>query len=291
MIRFPLALTFVLASLFAAGCAPAVYVPLKAEDSGTIRNTRVHAAIVQDEVAAAVERSNVAAAGGGGLLLALVDVAVESHRTSRANKLMEPVRKEVGDFDFRAQFGATLQKTALELSALKVTQAATTAKPLVISDPAALWKDVPEDAVLALVTNYELSANFRSLTMVTVAALWTRNQKEPIYRGRYLYHTPPIGAFKELEESSQAWAANNGAALRAAMTQGIAETMKMLTLDLGAVGGTPTASPTPKLSILELSFPAYLAKDGNRYIVRIDGGALTSASSDERFTPDSMPSR
>jgi len=317
MIRFPLALTFVLASLFAAGCAPAVYVPLKAEDSGTIRNTRVHAAIVQDEVAAAVERSNVAAAGGGGLLLALVDVAVESHRTSRANKLMEPVRKEVGDFDFRAQFGATLQKTALELSALKVTQAATTAKPLVISDPAALWKDVPEAAAGASAPGlrpgagfpvrppargergrgvperlrYELSANFRSLTMVTVAALWTRNQKEPIYRGRYLYHTPPIGAFKELEESSQAWAANNGAALRAAMTQGIAETMKMLTLDLGTAGGTPTASPTPKLSILELSFPAYLAKDGNRYIVRIDGGALTSASSDERFTPDSMPSR
>ena len=156
---------------------------------------------------------------------------------------------------------------------------------------------MPEDAVLALVTNYELSANFRSLTMVTVAALWTRNQKEPIYRGRYLYHTPPIGAFKELEESSQAWAANNGAALRAAMTQGIAETMKMLTLDLGAAGGTPTASPTPKLSLSSslgpavLSFPAYLAKDGNRYIVRIDGGALTSASSDERFTPDSMPSR
>jgi len=134
---------------------------------------------------------------GVSLLLAIVDAAVESHRTSRANKLMEPVRKEVGDFDFRAQFGATLQKTALELPALKVTQAATTAKPLVVSDPAALWKDVPEDAVLALVTNYELSANFRSLTMVTVAALWTRNQKEPIYRGRYLYHTPPIGAFNQ----------------------------------------------------------------------------------------------
>jgi hypothetical protein len=114
----------------------------------------------------------------------------------------------------------------------------------------------------------------------------------PRLRGRYLYHTPPVTAAPtrdagatEREAAAAAWAANQGAALRAAMQQGIGETVKMLALDL-----TPTAAvvatATPKLSMWAtpglVAFPSYLARDGNRYIVRIDG-ALTSASSDPTF--------
>lgn len=273
-----------LLSLLAAGCAPAVHVPLKAEDAGKIQGTRVRAVVVQEEINAAVQQSNIAAAGGGGLLLGLIDAGVEAHRTSKAKTLVEPIRKEVTAYDFRARFGEALQATATTLPALKITEATTTPAPLPPNDPAAIFKDVTENAVLTLTTTYELSANFRALIVTTVAALWRRDQPEPVYRGRYLYHTPPVVAATEVEASAAAWAANRGAALRAAMQQGIAETMKMLVLDLN--GAPAVATATPKLSLGStsglMSFPAYLAKDGNRYIVRVDG-ALTSASSDATF--------
>jgi hypothetical protein len=252
----------------------------------------VHALVAQEEVAAAIQRSNVAAAGGGGLLLALIDVGVEAHRTSSANKLMEPLRKAVGDFDFRRQFDRALATTLPTLGRLKAETPTTVARPLADAERATLLKG-ETNSVLSLATTYELSANFRSLVITTVSLLWMRDREEPIYRGRYMYQTPPIGAFKKDEDATQAWAANKGAALRAAMTEGIAETMKMLVIDLGP-GVTPIASPTPKLSISStpalLSFPAYLQKEGNRYVVRQDG-VLISVASDTAFTAAAPPAR
>jgi hypothetical protein len=89
------------------------------------------------------------------------------------------------------------------------------------------------------------------------------------------------------------WAADQGAALRAAMREGIDETMKMLAADLG--GTTPTATATPKLSYGGASnvhsFPAYLVKAGNRYIIRIGDGALFSASADTNFTTEAVAAK
>jgi hypothetical protein len=279
-------------SLLAAGCGPVVHVPLKAEDAGKIRGTLVRAIIVQDGIRAGVQPSNVSAAAGGGLLPGLIDVGVDAHRTSRANKLMEPIRKELAGYDFRAQFAEALGRTAPRLTRLKVSQATTTAAPLPAKDPVVFWKDVAEDALLTLTTNYDLSMSFNSLIVTTVATLSLRGRDEPIYRGRYLYHSPPIGAFNEPEESARAWAADGAAALRAALAESITETMKMLALDLDESGAVVVATATPKLSMWStpglMAFPAYLARDGNRYIVRVDG-ALTSASSDERFVAPAPP--
>src|SRR5262249_22620130 len=150
--------------------------------------------------------------------------------------------------------------------------------------PAAIFKDVTENAVLTLTTTYELSANFRALIVTTVAALWRRDQPEPVYRGRYLYHTPPVVAATEVEASAAAWAANRGAALRVALEEDSRDKRRLpSSVSTGPLAG---ATATPKLSLGStsglMSFPAYLAKDGNRYIVRVDG-ALTSASSDATF--------
>src|SRR5262249_18530813 len=84
-----------LLSLLAAGCAPAVHVPLKAEDAGKIQGTRVRAVVVQEEINAAVQQSNIAAAGGGGLLLGLIDPGLQAHRTSKAKTLLEPIRPQL----------------------------------------------------------------------------------------------------------------------------------------------------------------------------------------------------
>lgn len=291
--RRTLARAPILLALLAVGCAPALHVPLGSEDAAAIRATRAHAHVAQEEIAAALERSNVAGAGGGGLLLALIDVAVESHRASAASKLMEPLRKEVGDFDFRAQLGRSLERTLAGLPALRVAHVTTTPRPLGPSELAAQWKEIPENAVLSLATTYELTTDFRAMIVATTATLWLRDREEPVYRGRYLYHTPPITASESREEAVARWAAAQGTATRAALTESIAETMKMLVLDLGPPA-TPVEKPTPKLSWLGIpgahAFPAYLAQDGARYIVRHET-VLFSLSSEDTFAAGGASAR
>jgi hypothetical protein len=107
------------------GCAPAVHIPLKPEARTALRAARIHAAVGQEEIVPTVEKSNVAAAGGGGLLLALIDAGIESNRMSTANKLIEPIRKEIADFDFRGQFFDGVRATVPALTALKVRAVAT----------------------------------------------------------------------------------------------------------------------------------------------------------------------
>lgn len=124
----------------------------------------------------------------------------------------------------------------------------------------------------------------------TTTALLMRDQKETAYRAQYWYVTPPIASAKGREEAAKAWAANRAAALRAAMREGIGETMKMLRLDLG-VPVVPTASGTPALATPDgrQTFPSYLAKNANRYIVRYGNGFMYSASSEESFTAPAGP--
>jgi hypothetical protein len=146
---------------------------------------------------------------------------------------------------------------------------------------------VSENALLSLSTCYELLPSLRTLMVTTVATYWLRGREEPIYRGRYVYYTPPL-AVRDREECAKAWAADKGAALRAAMREGIDETMKMLAADIG--GTAPTEMATPKLSYGDSSnlhsFPAYLVKHGKRYIIRTGDGALFSASTDAAFTAE-----
>lgn len=278
--------------LLAVGCASTIHIPLTPDLSTKIEQTRVHAVVAQDEIAALIEQSNTAAAAGGGLLFAVIDAAVDSHRTARASKLMEPVRREVADFDFRTQLDKRLQTTVGGLPSLKVAQATVGSKPLPANDTATLWKDVSENALLSLSTRYELTASLRSLMVTTVATYWLRGREEPIYRGRYVYYTPPLAA-TDHAQCAKAWAADKAAALRAAMRESIDETMKMLAADLR--GTTPTATATPKLSYGDAStlhsFPSYLVKDGNRYIIRLGEGALFSASADATFTTEAAAAK
>src|SRR5262252_7773656 len=100
-------LSFASGTLLAAmaiGCGPSNYIALKPDRAAKIATTRVQATIMQEEVDAAVQVSNVTPGyvpGGilagaiGGLVAGLINAGVNSHRTGEANKLVEPVRKEV----------------------------------------------------------------------------------------------------------------------------------------------------------------------------------------------------
>jgi hypothetical protein len=182
-------------------------------------------------------------------------------------------------------FFESLKSTVDDLTAIKVQHVATGAKPLSPSEGSTLLKEVPEDAVLSVQTVYQLSPDFRMLWVVTTAALLVRDPEGTAYRAQYWYVSPPIASAKSQEEAAKAWAANRAGALRAALREGIGETVKMLRLDLGGPV-IPTATGTPNLATPDgrLAFPSYLAKDTNRYIVRRGNGIMYSASSDESFT-------
>jgi hypothetical protein len=142
-------------------------------------------------------------------------------------------------------------------------------------------------------TRYELTSDFQALWVITQTSLWLRDQEEAIYLAKYHYYTPPIAPEKDSEAAATAWAANRGAALRAALTEGIAETMKMFELDLRAAP-LPVASSTEEPKFSPGPIPAgaapssltYLAKEKRRSIVRYDD-VLYSVSGEDVFVADS----
>jgi hypothetical protein len=281
---------FLLLASLAVGCVP-VHIPLTAEHAAMVGPTRVHASIPQEEVTAVVEKSYVGMVAGGGMLLALVDAAVESNRASAANKLIEPIRRDVSDFDFRAQFYAALEKTLRGIATIKLAKFEPAVKPLSDKDRDALRKQIPEQAFLSVATRYELTSDFQALWVITEASLWLRDKEDAVYLAKYHYYTPPIAPAKDSEAAAAAWAANRGAALRAALTEGIAETMKMFRLDLraapqpvGSLTEEPKVSPGPIPAGAAPSSLTYLAKEKQRSIVRY-GDVLYSVSAEEVFVP------
>ncbi|HEY1267918.1 MAG TPA: hypothetical protein VGH16_11740 [Candidatus Binatia bacterium] len=278
----------------AAGCAPPIYVPFKVENTPQTLDTRVYVSISQDEINAFVEPSNLSVGAGGGLLVALIDAGVNSYRTSRANRLIEPVRKEVGDIDFRGVFLASLEKTLRALPTIQMTKIDSTAKAVSDKDRDNLRKELPETGLLSISTKYELGADFQSFYITTVVSLWLRDAKEATYLARYHYYTPPILPSDDREAAANAWAIDHGAPVRAALQEGIAETMKMMRLDFRPSPEVLVAPDSiPKFaagSILTKASPSdltFLAMDGKHYIVRYRG-ILWSASVDERFTATDM---
>ena len=88
-----------------AACGPSRYIPLKPEQESSITSTRVHATIVQEEVDVVIQASNTSVVGLGllgALAGAVVDTAITSHRAGQAGELVDPIRREVSDFDLGA---------------------------------------------------------------------------------------------------------------------------------------------------------------------------------------------
>jgi len=259
------------------GCGPSYYIALKPEHAAAITTTRVHATIVQEEVeGSVVEARTTVVRGGliGALVGAVVDAAITSHRASEAEKLVEPIRKEMADFDFRDAFFSSLQRTLPSLHALRVANLTTGKAPRTPAVLAALRARGGEDTLLTLVTHYEFSPDFLTFHVLTIAEIWRRDQPvprhrgpesargddpdpryhgsettggadpDPLYRGTFHYVSEAIVASGDNDAAARAWAADGAAALHAAMREGISETMKMLALDLGPGAAAPDTHTT-----------------------------------------------
>src|SRR5262249_46547346 len=179
------------------GWGSPAYIALTPEHAATIDSTRVHATIAQEEVTAAVEASN-AGVLVGGLLGALISTAVTLHRAGEADKLVEPIRKEVSDFDFRAAYFERLEQTlptlhVLRTASLTPNKAAPTAELL-----AAARAGMRENTFLSLNARYELSPDFRNFLITTIVEISQNGQEEPLYRSTFVYTSHPL-AVEEAE--------------------------------------------------------------------------------------------
>jgi len=250
------------------GCGPTYYIPLKHSRAVSIKSTRVHATIAQEEVEATVNVQNTPLPNVGligALVGAVIDTAITSHRAGEAKKLLEPIRREISDFDFRAAFFESLEQTLPALGALHTAILTSSKLPQTPEVQQVVRTRAPEDAVLFVTTRYEFAVGFRTFSVVTTAELSRKPDQEPLYLATFRYDSAPILGGKEPAEAASSWAAHNAAALREAMREGIDETMKMLVLDLGvATGARIPARAAP-------------AVPGQRQIARRTDGIMYSA--------------
>ena len=242
-----------LLAVVSVGCATSSAIPLKQEALARIQSTRAHIIISQDEI-----NADVAEFGSPptlGLLGVLIDVSVTAKRASKTSLVLEPVRKQLTDFDFRADFENKFRTTLADLPRLKIDQTEITGQPYSVETHNRMRAAMSQDSLLVMLVSYQLSSDYRSLVVHGTATLWQRGQEEAQYLGAYRYLSAPISS-KSGETAVKAWTNNNAESLRAAMREGIDETIRMLRVDF-----------MPKAATEQTDMP--LGADGERKVVTI----------------------
>jgi len=257
-------MTLLAVSLF--GCATSTSLRMNPDVSNRIQSLRVHIVIPQEEINAEVARSGFGETTG--LLGALIDTSVNAKRASKADLAIEPVRKELTGFDFRAEFEKKFRASQAELSRLKINKIEVTSEPYSMETHNRLRAETAQDSLLTMVVDYHLSADFRCLIVYGTVTLFQRGKDEPQYLGNFRYLSAPIGS-KSGERAVNAWAENNAMPLRAAIQEGISETIRMLKLDVipktdeeRKTAYFAPLGPDGKLKIITIMSPRGIYKGG-----------------------------
>jgi hypothetical protein len=231
------------AVLFFSGCFAGIPYRLEPASVAQLDTVRARSVVVQEKISIEVAASSYGA--GLGLIGALVDVGVNKGRTSDAERRVAPLRDQTQDLDFRAKFweqlGPAIQ--AVEWPRVADLQTATAFDPFAAAD-------AKEAHLLTLHTFFSLSPNSAVLRIHTEFYLYMKGSKIAKAIGSVSYWSRDIGKaaegkYKEDEEAVALWAADNCAAYRAAVDEGIAETVKMLRMALPYAGGKDISKPGP----------------------------------------------
>jgi hypothetical protein len=220
-------------ALGTTGCFTPVPTNLAPGIAGGIKATEVTSYVPQEELK--VEFIASGYGGGLGLIGAAVDAGVNSARQKESAALAEKVNSAVEDVDFPGQLWAAVSPVVQETAWLKAGPLKTSAKP---AKPVTA-QTVAETGVLSLGTDYYLSQNCRVLVVSTGIGLHLQGQPKTLAAANsVLYHSSEIGP-KEGNDAIPLWIAENGAAYRAAVTESVAESAKLLRYALAAMGGDP----------------------------------------------------
>lgn len=230
------ALAVLCAALLASGCVTTGgHVPLAQEERGKLGELTVRSVVVQDEVVLTAPEPGVVQAAGGGLLAALVESSIVKERQDALQGLIEPFYAQIDDYDFRREFWSALVPFLRNGYPLPVANVVTT--PVTVPKLfASRWAaELPAGKpVMVLRTRYTFAEQFRRLELETDLELWQRGRQEPTFANVYKYQSAALGGGER--DSIGQWSANGGARYRAALAEGIAETLRMLRLD---AAGTP----------------------------------------------------
>jgi hypothetical protein len=271
--------------LILTGCAQSLrYSPLTNESLSKVSAVRIYGHVAQDKLTAQVQASNISGLAGGGLLLALIDHEVTANRAAKMAEVIKPIQDQTADFDFRKTLENALQESSgnLHIPDAKVAGVLTTFNA---DERRQLFEKNSENAILQIQMIYWLTSDCKRLMVGTSVYLWVRGNDTPIFYNDYGYHTPPVTGSSDITEIVKAWSDNKGEKLRLKLTEGISETIKLLERDLSQQQDIIIASTTPLLWVIpfkkKLTYPSYLEKNGNRYIIRAPNGALLLLSSDD----------
>jgi len=189
---------------------------------------------------------------------ALVEVSIDSARTSKAEKAVKPLRDALVDYDFDGMFKDEIKASLSPVAWLAVGDVR------VVRDvaDASLDNDLTSSkagAVLFTSADYHTSNDADVLYVTMHAALFANNDalralhptnKTPktafantLYRDLITYETKLPNATDDRDANIAAWSADHGAAMRAALKQGAAKLGALVAYDLGNPGTvTPVAA-------------------------------------------------
>lgn len=226
--------------LFVPGCAE---IPYRLEPAQAARLDAASAKSVVSPEKVSIEVMASTYGAGFGLIGALVDSGVNKGRASDAERRIVPLRDQTQDLEFQAKFWEQLGPAIQALEWPKVVNVET-AKAWTQLAPA----DVKDTHLLHLYTSHTLSPNSAVLRIVTSFSLYMKGSTKPAAVGSVTYWSRDIGKgvegkYKEDEEAVALWTLDNGAAYRAAVEEGISETLKMLRIALPYTGGKDIPRP------------------------------------------------
>ena len=228
------------AVLAVSGCVVITY-RLEPAHVARLDQARARSVVSPEKISIEVMASSYGA--GLGLIGALVDSGVNKGRATDAERRAAPLREQTQDLDFRAKFWEQLGPGIQDLEWPKVEDVET----------AKVWKlladaDVKDSHLIQLHTSHSLSPNGAVLRISTSFSFHMKGSAKTAAIGSVTYYSRDIGKvvegkYKEDEEAVALWTADNCAAYRAAVEEGIAENVKMLRIALPYAGGKDVPPP------------------------------------------------
>lgn len=222
---------------------------LTPEQRGKITELTAQVIVVQDEVIAAVQPSNVSAALGGGLIGAIIDSKVTNSRVNESQLALGPFYAAIEDVDYRKEFKESLER-GLSSYPIKVGKFNTTPRGLTDAKLLQLRNDLQAGQALLIISpHYTLSMDFRSFDAESVVTIWLKpepsDSNRPSQRGVLHYQSQAIGPGGKA--SLAMWSAQDAATFREVLRESIAETVRMVMLDIDTQATSASAAPAANL--------------------------------------------
>jgi hypothetical protein len=227
-------------TLLLGACAAPMRVSLTPEHRSKITELKAHVVVVQDEVIAAVQPSNVSVATGGGLIGAMIDSSITNKRVKESQQVLGPFYASIEDVDYRKEFNETIRRELANYP-IKVAKVDTTPRSLTDAQLTQLRETLPPgQALLIIYPRYFLTMDFRSLDAEAVVSIWVKGgvENKPVQRGVLYYQSQPVGPGGK--DSILQWGAQNAALFRSTLRESMGEMVRLIMLDMEVAAEPPT---------------------------------------------------